>query len=273
MRKTIITLLVPAVLMLAGCSDTERPYTILPGPVDPSLYVLPEDISGTWYSRTQKNAVNCGMGESVDAQVIVIDQHVEDITMLMSSGDTYIGSVNGDILEFAGSYFERGGTANFTSATLVFSADSGAGNAAWTWTNGTDSCNGTMAIDVGKGMAIQESGSNSHPDVAMQFDFVANVAFFDGTVGHGLDRDDYFSFVAAADGSVQAELSHFDTSSSDLDLFLYDEDLNELAASLSVDSFEMVESPVVAGSTYYLKVETASISGEQPYNLSVDFNN
>ena len=272
MRKQLFILIFPAALLFAGCSDTDRPYTILPGPIDPSLYVLPEDVSGTWYSRTQKNAVNCGMGETIDAQTIVIDQHVEDITMLMSTGDLYVGSVDGDIVEFAGSYFERGGTANFTSATLVFSADSGSGNAAWTWTNGTDSCNGTMAIDVAKGMAIQESGSNSHPDVAMAFDFVDGVAFFDGTVGNGLDRDDYFSFVAAADGTVQAELSHFDTSASDLDLYLFDQDMNELAASLSVDSFEMIEAAVSAGSTYYLKVETATISGPESYYLSVDFN-
>lgn len=271
-KKHLLTIITTGIVAV-GCSDADPTYTILPGPIDPSLYVLPEDVSGTWYSRMEKNAVNCGMGEIIDAQTIVISQDSEDITMLVSSGDLYVGSVNGDIVEWAGSYFERGGTANFTSATLVFSADSGSGNAAWTWTNGTDSCNGTMALDVAKGMAQQESGSNSHPDVATPFDFVDNVAFFEGTLGNGLDRDDYFAFVAPADGSVQAELSHFDTSSSDIDLYLFDENMNELSASLSVDSFERVEASVTAGTTYYIKAETASISGPESYYLSVDFNN
>ena len=274
MNKRQISVVFIAAALAAGCSDNDRPYTVLPAPLDPMAVMQPPpmDVAGTWYSKTVNNAVNCGMGEKVDAQAIVITQNEADITMLMSTGDQYVGLVNGDIIEWSGSYFERGGTSNFTSATIVFSADAGSGNAAWTWSNGTDSCNGTMAIDVAKNLAQQESGTNSHPEVALPFDFVDGVSFWEGSVGNGLDRDDFFAFVAPADGAVQAELSHFNTSASDLDLFLYDEDMNELSASLTVDSFEKVEAAVAAGGTYYIKVETASIAGVESYYLSVDFN-
>lgn len=269
-----LSILFVAGILTAGCSDAEPPYMTLPAPMAAmeQPIVIPADVAGTWYSRVEKNAVNCGAGETVDAQVFVITQDETDISLLTSTGDLFAGTVNGDIVEWAGDYPERGGTSTLTSATLVFSAESGAGNAAWTWSDGTDSCNGTMAINVNKNAANEESSSNSRPTIADQIDFVDNVAFYTGSLGVGLDRDDYFKFSVADDAVIQAELSHFDPATTDLDILLFDEGLGQIAVSNSIDSFEMIEATVLAGQTYYIKVESRTLPGEVAYILSIDVN-
>ena len=275
-----ISILFVAGALTAGCSsDAEPPYLTPPAPMAAlQSPVVPADVAGTWYTRTEKNAVNCGAGETVDAQVFVITQDETEVSMLTSGGDLFFGTVDGDILEWTGDYPERGGTSTFTSATLVLSADSGAGNAAWTWSDGTDSCNGTMAINAEKDAALGESAMNSQPASADPFDFVDNVAFFSGSLGGsnstgtGRDKYDYYAFTPAADAVVQAELSHFDTLATNMELILFDENLVVVAISNSPDGFEMIEAQVLAGARYYLKVETRSISSEVTYNLSVDIN-
>jgi hypothetical protein len=259
-----------------GCSDSYRPYLIVAKPL-PAQEPTPEpvppmNVAGTWYSKSQVNAVNCGMGETVDAKVIVINQDEANIEMAMSSGDVFSGTVNGDIVEWAGSYNERGGTSNYTSASLVFSTDAGAGNAAWTWSNGTDSCNGTMAIDVSKEGGFADSYKNSSPDLADSIEFVDGIAYVNGSIGEDRDRDDFYKFTPVVDATVEIELSHFDTATTDLDLILFDADLNEVEMSVSVDSFEMIKAQVLAGQQYYVKVESLVIPGAQTYYLSLDIN-
>ena len=119
---------------------------------------------------------------------------------------------------------------------------------------------------------------NSQPASADPFDFVDNVAFFSGSLGGsnstgtGRDKYDYYAFTPAADAVVQAELSHFDTLATNMELILFDENLVVVAISNSPDGFEMIEAQVEAGTRYYIKVETRSISSEVTYNLSVDIN-
>ena len=203
---------------------------------------------------------------------MVITQEGADISILTSRQDTYVGTVAGDLVEWAGSYFERGGTANFTSATAVFSENGVDGNAAWTWANGTDSCNGTMSISAATDIALADSYSNSYPEIADEFSFVDNVAFFEGSIGEGKDEFDYFAFTAETDGTVQIELSHFDTGASNLDLILMDENLDEVASSRLGDGFERVDAEVTGGAKYYILVDSASLSGPDSYYLSVDMN-
>jgi hypothetical protein len=222
--------------------------------------------------RIEQNAVNCGTGESIDAQTMVITQDGAEISILTSRQDTYVGTVAGDIVDWAGSYVERGGTANFTSATAVFSENGVDGNAAWTWSNGTDSCNGTMTVSAATDTAIAESFANSYPEIADEFVFDDGVAFFEGSIGVGKDEFDYFAFTADSDGTVQIELSHFDTTASNLDLILMDENIDEVASSRLSASFERVEATVTGGTTYYILVDSASLSGPDSYYLSVDMN-
>jgi hypothetical protein len=277
MFRRPILLLLPFLTLLAGCFDFDMSNHRFVAPIQttttmPPATVTPVDVSGTWYARIDNNAVNCGFGEYVDAQTVVITQDGAAITMLTSTGNIFMGTVNGDIVEWDGTYLERGGSSEYTAATLVFSTDSGSGNAAWTWSDGTDSCNGTMVITVARDIASRESHGNSVPESAAPFEFADNVAYFSGSLGDGGDSTDYFRFTAAADGVVQAELSHFDTLTNDIDLLIQDEELNWLSASRNPDTFEIVEAQVEAGKDYYIRVKARSITGEVFYNLSIDIN-
>lgn len=278
MPRRSTTLLLPFCALITGCFDFDmQSHNLVTMPVqpvvsDPPASVTPTDVAGTWYVRTENNAVNCGAGEYIDAQAVVITQDNTDVSMLMSTGDVFTGSVDGDIVEWSGSFLERDGTSEYTSATLVVSADTGAGNAAWTWSDGIDSCNGTMAIVVARDIAAGESDGNSIPESAESIEFTNNVAFISGSLGGGGDSTDYFKFTPVADGVVQVELSHFDTQSTDLDLLLQDENLDRIIASRNVESFELVEAPVLAGKDYYIRVKARSISAEDSYILSIDIN-
>jgi len=231
----------------------------------------PIDVSGTWYARIENNAVNCNAGEYVDAKAIVISQSGTEITMLTSTGDQFVGTVNGDIVEWNGSYPQWNGTADYTSTSMEFDAESGVGNAAWTWSDGVDSCNGTMAMTFSR-LAGGESASNSSADSADPFEFTDSVAFFQGSLGVGIDKYDYFAFTATADASLQIELSHFDTANSNLDLELRNGNDRRIVQADTLDNFEIIDAPVSAGRMYFIKVEAESIAGPDTYNLSIDFN-
>ena len=189
----------------------------------------------------------------------------------MSSGNMFSGTVNGNIIEWTGEFEERGGMTTYTSSSIIVSGVSASGNASWTWTDGTDSCNGTMEITASQDWGVEESLRNSGPHIADELEFTDSVAFITGaaiTIG---DKD-YFSFVLAADATVQAELSHFDLQTSDLDLEILDENLIQIALSNSVDGFEKVEAQVQAGVTYYIGILPISVTALASYNLSIDVN-
>jgi hypothetical protein len=262
---------------IVGCSNNDGSHPIMPvievvQPPPPPAPVKPMDVAGIWFSRIENNAVNCGNGVLIDAKILEVTQDESSITLLTSTGDTLSGLVNGDIIEWTGSYPEHGGTTTYTSASLVVSADAAAGNAAWTWSDGTDSCNGTMDISLGKDWGIPDDSRNSNPGIAQAFDFVDGVAYFVGAIAPATDPGDYFSFVLDADGMVQIELSHFDLLADDLDLELLDQNLNQIAVSNSSDAFDIIEAQLMAGGTYYIGVTPNAISANGSYLLSVDAN-
>ncbi|MGI9221644.1 MAG: hypothetical protein ACR2QS_11490 [Woeseiaceae bacterium] len=217
------------------------------------------------------NAVNCGVGEFIDAQTLVITQDASDISLLASTGDTFAGTVNGDIVEWTGSYEERGGTTTYTSLSVTVSGNSATGNADWTWTDGTDSCNGTMDISANRDWAVEESLSNSFPRLADPLEITDSVAFVIGSALTITDED-YFLFVSAADATVQVELSHFDPLTNNFDLEILDEDLNQVAFSNSIDGFEKAEAPFLTGDTFYVVVIPVSGEDGASYFLSIDVN-
>ncbi len=189
----------------------------------------------------------------------------------MSTGNEFSGTVNGDIVEWTGSFEERGGTTTFTSLSISVSGTSASGNATWTWTDGTDSCNGTMEIAASQDWGVEESLHNTRPSTADILEVTDDVAFITGTA-LTIDDKDYFSIVLAADATVQVELSHFDLQTSDLDLEILDQDLVQIALSDSVDGFEKVEAQLQAGVTYYIGMLPISTPSPVSYNLSIDVN-
>ncbi|MBT5219433.1 MAG: hypothetical protein HOI35_00380 [Woeseia sp.] len=112
---------------------------------------------------------------------------------------------------------------------MTVSGSSAAGNAAWTWSDGTDSCNGTMDITASRDWGVAEGSRNSRPGIADSLTFADDVAFVTGSAV-SLQDNDYFSFAPDADGVVQAELSHFDLQTSDLDLEILDANFNQIAS-------------------------------------------
>ena len=287
MSKHLVLIVIIMGLAISGCSSKRSPTAqsssltpaaapppAAPPPAAPATpppppSVAPEDVADTWFSRTENNAVNCGRDVLIDAQAIVITQDDSAIELLTSTGNTFSGTVNGDIIEWTGSFEELGGTTTFTALSVTVSGNSASGNAAWTWTDGTDSCNGTMEITASRDWGVAETRENSRIEIADAFEFTDGVAFITGSATSTTDKD-YFSFVLAADGNVQAELSHFDLQTSDLDLELLDENLDQVALSDSADGFEKVEAQLQAGVTYYIGMLPISTAGT--YNLSIDLN-
>ena len=280
MSKRLLLVLLVSALPLFGCSsDNSFPRTVVaqapppppPPPPAPAPPPAADDVAGTWFTRIANNAVNCGLGEIVDAQALVITQDANDITVLTSAGVEFTGTVAGDLVEWTGDIDERGGTTTFTSLSLTASGTTAAGNAAWTWTDGTDSCNGTMDITAQQDWGVADSGNNSRPWIADPFTFTDNVAFFAGTAT-ALGDLDYFSFTLAADATVQIELSHFDPATNDLDLQILNENFDIMQVSNSVDSFEIIEIDLLAGVTYTIGMTPITTTGVVSYNLSVDMN-
>jgi hypothetical protein len=286
MSKHLVFIVLFACVAILGCSDgnnrqsappTQTPPPVTPPPVTPPPVtppptpVPPVDVSGAWFSRTVNNAVNCDLGEFIDAQALVITQDESDISLLTSTGDTFTGTVNGDIVEWTGSFDERGGTTTLNSLSITVSGDSASGNADWTWTDGTDSCNGTMAITASRDWAVEESQNNSNPGIADPLELTDGVAFATGTAVTVRDKD-YFAFVVAADSTIQVELSHFDLGVSNFDLELLDEDLNRVALSDSADGFEKVEAQFLAGDVFYIVVLPISGPDGASFILSIDAN-
>ena len=291
MYKLFTNSLLLVVVVLSGCSDDINrdlppsngfsPGVVLPSPPPPAPPPPPPppppapmpaaDVSGTWFSRTINNAVNCGLGVVVDAQTNVISQNGNDIMIMTSAGNELEGIVSGDIVEWQGEYADRGGMMTFTSASLTVSGNTSSGNAAWTWTDGTDSCNGTMEMSASLDWGVDESMHNSRPDIADPVTFTDSVAYFNGMV-LAADDSDYFLIVPDSDSILQAELSHFDILTNNLDLEVLDENLDQIAISNTVDAFEIVSVQLSAGESYYVVVTPIVSPGNSPYQLSLDLN-
>jgi len=273
MYKPLLLLSLLLAMPLFGCSSDSAPPFVPgdPAPPPPPPPLAADDVSGNWFMRIANNAVNCDLGEIIDAQALFITQDANDVSILNSTGNTLTGTINGDLLELTGEVDERGGTTTFDSVSITFSADTGAGNATWTWTDGTDSCNGTMDITLAKDWGVADGVKNSRPGIADPIVFTDSVAFVAGTISKLTDKD-YFSFELDADAIVQIELSHFDLQTTNLDLVLLDSGRNQIAVSESVDGFEKIEVPLLKSRIYFIGVLPTSVDAIGTYNLSIDVN-
>ena len=87
-----------------------------------------------------------------------------------------------------------------------------------------------------------------------------------GLTVHESFDDDYFSFVAAASGPATVGIT-FSHAQGDLDLRLYDDNLNVFELGTSSDDNEQVTADLVAGETYYVAV--AGLGDTNTYDLSI----
>jgi len=107
-----------------------------------------EDVMGSWSITEVSDETDCDGGIYTYHYTATITQDDCDITVTIA-GESYSGEVDGDDIEWTGSYSEGGGTTT-TTISLTVSGDSVSGTASWTWTDGFDSCSGTSTITGSK---------------------------------------------------------------------------------------------------------------------------
>jgi len=117
------------------------------------------DVSGSWTVDETVDGSDCGEGTTTDSYTIAVTQNGTQLTVT-SEGDTFTGTLSGNTLSWTGSYAEDGGTTTITtlSITLDASGNNGSGTAAWTWTDGTETCSGTTEITVNRTAAGETGG-------------------------------------------------------------------------------------------------------------------
>jgi hypothetical protein len=90
-----------------------------------------------------------------------------------------------------------------------------------------------------------------------------------GSADDGADANDYFSFVPLNGGTATAFIDGFDdgTEARDMDLYVYNGGLTQIASSVTSNPVDAVSFAVTAGQTYYLRVNAYFGSG--PYRLTL----
>jgi len=115
------------------------------------------------------------------------------------------------------------------------------------------------------------------PDRFEENDSFATAAFL-GPIGrideaglsiHSTSTDDYFRFTANNSGSARADLL-FSHAGGDLDLYVYDASLALLDQDISVDDNEHVDFGVIAGQTYYIRVDGYNGAINANYELIIE---
>jgi hypothetical protein len=89
-------------------------------------------------------------------------------------------------------------------------------------------------------------------------------------VDSGEDQNDYIKVILDEDNTrIQASLDWIATGTADLNLYLYDEDLNPIVFSNGGAKPEAISSGFLSSGTYFLRIKAQS--GHAIYGLSVDF--
>ena len=122
--------------------------------------------------------------------------------------------------------------------------------------------NYSLSVDI---QAATTSDAGNSFDAARIYDINQDFA---GTVGYGTDSNDFFKFVAPADGLFSARMTGL---TADLDLYLYDIHGNRLAAPFATGTTaETVSQAMSAGDVYYLRI--APFQGAaSAYNVDLSF--
>jgi len=104
----------------------------------------PEMVSGVWSITETVNATACGEGTYTDTYNITVTQNGSDLTVSTPVG-VFDGQIDGNQLEWEGSYSEDGGIVE-VDLTLTVNGNSLTGSSTWTWSDGVASCAGTTSV-------------------------------------------------------------------------------------------------------------------------------
>ena len=207
----------------------------------------------------------------------MVTQDGNSISLLDSDGNSFAGTVAGNTISWTGSFPEDGGTTTIESLTLTLTGDTLSGNSTWSWTDGSASCSGSSQISASRDSAVPEVEPNDEAADAQVITFSNGAAFSMGSVNFDassskIDESDTYALTLNSASAIEIELSHFDVPDDDLDLFLLDAELEIVAFSESVSSFEIVAAELSGGVIYYVVVRAFNTLGDAPYLLSIDLN-
>ena len=162
-------------------------------------------------------------------------------------------------------------------ATLFGSVD-------WNWlytaVNGQAMCDGSSLFFLRRDGQEQDVEPNNDTPIAQPINIIANdnglppnstAGWITGSVDLATDEFDVFQFAINARSRLEAELSHFDTATQDLDVYVLDSNLNGLAISETGDSFELLQVDLDPG-MYFIIVEAFITTTPSNYILSIDLN-
>jgi len=186
------------------------------------------DVAGTWTISETITSASAFCADEIGATYgypISVAQTGNSL-MVTSSGTTFSGSLNGDQIEWAGSFPEDGGTTTIESMNVAVAANcnSLSGTTSWSWTGPGGSCTGTTSISGtrdnpvgcgGGGGTISEVEPNNLPAQAQALTPAVTVT--GNVVFPGPDDFDVFQITPASDVTLTITLSDF--GAQDLDLY------------------------------------------------------
>jgi hypothetical protein len=104
----------------------------------------PADISGTWKVVENETQNSCGPTESNMFDVAITQN--EDTVRVTTPDGTFTGIVCGRTTTSSGSFPKDQGTATFTmTETIAQNGQTSTGSTTWSWTDGTNNCNGASS--------------------------------------------------------------------------------------------------------------------------------
>ncbi len=106
------------------------------------------DLTGTWSVTERTLSNNCGDPNTSEQYIARFVQNGNklDVTRF---GQTLKGTISGNKVSWAGlSFPEDGGTTTMTETSITVSDDGGSisGTMSWTWTDGSDGCQGKSSV-------------------------------------------------------------------------------------------------------------------------------
>ena len=154
---------------------------------------------------------------------------------------------------------------NVSNESLVFvGIEASDSTSNWQFTLGCPSSSSTVITE-------QEPNNDSSSAQQLLGEFIE----VNGSVNQDTDFEDFFSFTPTASGSYTLDLSGFDVSNSDLDLYISDAQSQVvISASLSTDDAESITLDLAAGIEYIIKVQgfnTASSTVNYVFTIQPGF--
>lgn len=298
----VVSLFLVAISLLSACGGSSGgssppPPGPLPPPPPPPPPPPVADLSGTWFVQASGTQGTCGRGFWLDGWATEVTQNADAVDFLNSDGSTFTGTVGSITVAFAGSFLEPAnpllglvpgavGDATITAEQLTIGANEatlfGTIDWAWLFTDATTqaTCDGQSNFFLRRDGQEQDTEPNDDTPIAQPINIIANdngqpqnstAGWVTGSVDLVTDEFDVFQITINARSSLEVELSHFDTTTEDLDILVADTNLNLLALSDTSDSFEMLDVDLDPG-TYFIAVEAFVTTAPANYILSVDLN-